>query len=97
MAKFKRTASALGQSGTALMGYPDLDDKTIRALFGKPVEDAYYEPERGYEGEGYWFEDVVTGEPIELYSRWGVFRIGARSPEAAARFNQWLNILAAGK
>ena len=59
----------------------------ITRLFGPPNYETA-EPEKGY-GEEWRFSDE-NNNPVTLYSRYGVYRIGAQTPEIAERFEIWL-------
>lgn len=85
---FVRGTSSI--SGTSLqIVLPDLSLAKVREIFGEPDKDAYYEPERGYDGNEYTFVDEV-GNVARLYDRYGQFRIGARHGGIAMTFMCWL-------
>lgn len=86
---FKRTPEA-DINGTSLQVY--LDEVTtpqIRRIFGKPDLDAYHEPEKGYDGDEYKFTDEI-GNVVNLYARYGAWRIGAHNRAPAELFATWL-------
>jgi hypothetical protein len=65
----------------------------LSALFGPPTPG--YDPEKGYEHE---FHFAGPGdEVVNLYDRYGVYRIGATNAATAELFREWLAVLAAGK
>lgn len=76
-------------NGTYLCGYcPDrITDSALLKAFGQKNDD-YYDPEKGYAG-GYRFSDE-NGNVVNLYPRWGVWRIGAHSETTAKQFEAWL-------
>ncbi len=61
----------------------------VRQVFGKPDPDGYVDDEKGYDGNEYRFVSEI-GDVVNLYSRFGNWRIGAHSPEVAERFKFWL-------
>ena len=93
---FKRIDGDFG--GGSLQSYPSdyWTREAVEKAFGKPDSDAYYEPERGYDGEEYTF--VADTDPdqeeafyVRLYTRWGLMRIGANNKFEASEFNVWLS------
>ncbi len=92
---FKRIDGDFG--GGSLQSYPSdyWTREAVEKAFGKPDSDAYYEPERGYDGEEYTFQSDEDADGnyfyVRLYSRWGLFRIGANNKFEASEFNVWLS------
>lgn len=87
---FKRIDDLMATNGVCLQEY--VDEVNLLALvahFGKP-EDGYWDPEKGYDGHEFLFVEESTGEVVNLYSRFGNWRIGAHSKDVAQRFKAWL-------
>lgn len=55
---------------------PALDVRDVRFVFGVAAPTAYYEPERGYDGDEWVFKDA-NGNVVTVYARWGALRVGA--------------------
>lgn len=80
-------------SGGCLREYIDVLEHKVRAAFGKQDADGYLDPESGYDGLDWHFEDA-EGNFYHLYARYGMFRVGALtihvSDEAVAAFCAWV-------
>jgi hypothetical protein len=57
--------------------------------FGAPSADAYWDPERGYDGDEWQFESD-SGLVFNVYARWGQLRVGAHGEEGVEAFGAWL-------
>lgn len=66
---------------------PDLGAQLVRC-FGMAPEAIDEDPDSGY-GLQYRFE-ATNHQPVTLYTRWDVWRIGALNPETADKFELWL-------
>lgn len=75
--------------GGCLMAGVGTSRKAVADAFGFPNKDAYYDPEKGYEGDEYTFTDA-EGNVGNLYARYGCWRIGADCNEVADAFGKWL-------
>lgn len=84
------------QSGGCLRRYlsTSLTREAVVKVFGKPDADAYWEPERGYDGDEWVFLLGQGDQDVRftVYSRWGFFRVGANvdSEDDVDDFIMWL-------
>lgn len=76
--------------GGSLQATVKVSRHALDLAFGKPNPNAYYDPEKGYDGEEYIFVDA-DGHVVNLYARWGCWRIGAENNELADQFGKWLS------
>lgn len=86
---FVRTPCS-GVSGSCLQAYLDDVELNVIALFGKPDPDGYVDDEKGYDGNEYHFTEQSTGQIVNLYARYGEWRVGALTKAVADRFVSWL-------
>lgn len=76
----------LDRSGTYFQCYVGVTGTQLEELFGTPAISAF-DDDKGYKNE-YLFSK--ENEPVRLYDRWGVWRIGSLNPETATSFKEWL-------
>ena len=82
------------RNGISLQVYLDnLNFALVQKLFGEPDPNAYQDEEKGYDGNEYLFVEQSTGLPVNLYARWGDWRVGAHEKATAERFATWLRSL----
>ncbi len=70
-----------------------VDNVTLTSLkkaLGDPNPNSYVEEEKGYDGNEFTFTEAETGNVVNLYSRYSVWRVGAHSHDVAVRFATWL-------
>lgn len=83
-------------AGTFLRDYlPGITRDHMIERFGDPSHNGYYEPEKGYHGFEWFFEDN-DGNVFNVYSRWGQFRVGAQHHVDVTDFLKWINAQACG-
>jgi hypothetical protein len=73
-----------------LQAYLDnVTTEDITRLFGEPDPGGYVDDEKGYDGREYLFTDGM-GNVVNIYSRFGNWRVGAHDEQVAAEFKREL-------
>lgn len=87
--EWERTPNS-NMTGSSLQRYLDGFKGSVSELFGKPDPNGYVDDEKGYDGSDYHFTEKSTGQTVNLYARWGEWRIGSHNRETAERFYCWM-------
>lgn len=77
-------------NGTSLQAYlPQMTHEQMHERFGDPRPGGYEDADKGYDGEEWSFVDEY-GAVVNVYARYGDFRVGAHNARVADNFVEWL-------
>ena len=87
---YKRVTDGFARGGSFQLYMPkEVQVPAIVAMFGAADDNGYVDEEAGYYGEDWYFEHEETGEAAHVYTRFGVLRVGSKTPERAEHFAAW--------